>query len=282
MIQFSTKQKTAIQQGAIQRKCLKSRAKQAAKSSLDKDFPHTYIFSPPGLGKTFTVNQAIKEAGAQFHTVSGNVSMFAFGVKLATIYHYSPKDTPIIISVDDCDEILKNEANVNILKNVLAGDQIYSYEKSMASQLSNLSDMQRVAVEALGSPDSMGFRVPCQNMIFIFTSNKKLPTKDDLGDGMKRGDGMKQHLHAIRSRCQTIDFDLDWESQWGWIADCVLNDDGLPQLKEQMEKMILLDWMYNNWQNLTEADLRTVNKLAENMIDDPTGYRDTWEVFYLK
>jgi hypothetical protein len=91
------------------------------------------------------------------------------------------------------------------------------------------------------------------------------------------------HRNAIRSRCQTNDFDLDWEEQWGWIADVVLNEGCLDsKLDTEEEKMLLLDWMYNNWDTMTERSIRTAEKMADIMVEDPTGYRDTWEIDFLK
>ena len=66
--------------------------------------------------------------------VSGNISMFAFGMSLACI-RYQYGDKAVVILVDDCDEIFKTALNVNIMKNVLDGARVYSYEKSLQSQV---------------------------------------------------------------------------------------------------------------------------------------------------
>ena len=52
---------------------------------------------------------------------------------------------------------------------------------------------------------------------------------------------------------------------WGWIADVTLNEDCVELSFE--DKMILLDWMYNNWDNMKERSIRTVEKMAETMIE---------------
>jgi hypothetical protein len=285
-MKFSTKQNQAIQNGALKRSRLKRVAQKAAAPGAKVTFPHTYIFSPPGLGKTFTVNQAISSTGVAFHEISGNISMFAFGVALAVIDYLDKTSSQIVINVDDCDEILKNETNCNIMKNVLAGSKTYKYEKSLQSQLKNMSDIQQAAIEAHATPDKMGFEVPCDRFIFIFTSNFKLPSDDDVKESRERGlqkSVLMGHRNAIRSRCQTNDFDLEWEEQWGWISDVVINDGCLnSKLDTDEEKLLLLDWMYNNWDNMTERSIRTAEKMADIMVEDPTGYRDTWEIDFLK
>lgn len=283
---FSTKQQQAIQNGSLKRQRMVGVAQKAATPGANTKFPHTYIFSPPGLGKTRTVNDAVKQTGVAYHEISGNISMFAFGVSLAVINYLDKTSTQIVINVDDCDEILKNETNCNIMKNVLAGSKTYKYEKSLQSQLKNMSDIQQAAIEAHSTADKMGFEVPCDRFIFIFTSNFKLPTDDEVRDARERGlskSVLMGHRNAIRSRCQTSDYDLNWEEQWGWISDVILNTQCLnSKLSTNQEKMLLLDWMYNNWDNMTERSIRTAEKMAEIMVDDPTGYRDTWEIDFLK
>lgn len=278
-------QKQAIERGALKRKRLIRIAAKAANPSDKAKFPHTYIFSPPGLGKTYTVNQAIKLTGISFHEISGNISMFAFGVALSVINYLDKDSDKIVINVDDCDEILKNETNCNIMKNVLAGSKTYKYEKSLQSQWKNLSDIQQAAIEAHQHSDKMGFEVPTDRFIFIFTSNFKLPEDDEVKIAREKGQSkavLLGHKNAIRSRCQTNDFDMDWETQWGWIADVVLNEGAVDEFIEtEEEKMILLDWMYNKWDKMTERSIRTVEKMAQAMEEDPTGYKDDWEIDFL-
>jgi len=283
MLKFSRTQLQSIDNGAAKRNRLKKLAEKAAKSSIDSAYPHTYIFSPPGLGKTFTVNKALEEAGIEHYTISGNISMFSFGINLAVINHLIDKNKPVVIVVDDCDEIFKNAANINIMKNVLSGNKVYSYEKSLQSQWNNLSEIQQEAIQAHSSDNRMGFEVPTDRFVFIFTSNFKLPNDDEVK--IARDKGLSKavllgHLNAIKSRCKPADFDLDDNEMWGWIEDTVLNEDCLSISDE--EKIILLDWMYNNWDNMNERSIRTAEKMAEALIDDPTGYRDDWEIDYLK
>lgn len=282
-IKFTKKQEHFIEMGALKRNRLVQLADKAAQATLDSKYRHTYIYSPPGLGKTHTVEKAVENTGVNFVTISGNISMFSFGIQLAVTNHVIPKDEQVVVVVDDCDEILKNEINVNIMKNVLSGKEVYSYEKSLQSQWNNLSDLQKEAVEKHSSPSRMGFVVPTNRFVFIFTSNFKLPTDDDVKTARDKGQAkanMKAHLNAIRSRCKPADFELTDDEQWGWIADVILNTNCVNLTYE--DKIILLDWMYNNWEDMKERSIRTAEKMAEVIIEDPTGYRDTWEIDYLK
>lgn len=275
MLHFSVNQQNAIRLGSSVRKQLVKIVNEAC----DRKDTHTYIYSMPGFGKTYTVREALEKRGAEFHTISGNTSMFAFCLRLCTIDDLTPKGEKIVINVDDCDEILGSEQNINIIKSILEGERILRYEKSMAAQKSSLTDVQSRAIENHANPNAMGFEVDCSNMKFIFTSNKKLPTKLE---AEKKPTAMNKHLHAIRSRCFSEDFDYSWEIMWGWLVDIVLTlkVEHVRDLTDN-QKLILLDWMYNNWNEMKEASIRTCSKMAITMLDSPKDYKTSWELSYL-
>ena len=274
----------ALDKGKAQRKRLVHVVKKAVKSSPTAAYPHTYIYSPPGLGKTYTVNESLKEAGVPFFELSGAVSMFAFGVSLAVINFMAPKGQKIIISVDDCDGILKNEENINIMKNVLSGKRIFAYEKSLQSQIANLTGIQQDAINFHSSDERMGFTVPTDNMIFIFTSNFRLPDDDEVKDAREKGGSknvLKVHRNAIRSRCKTMDFDLDKSEHFGWMADVMLTEN-LNSFLDEEKKEIILNWVWDNWVSMTERSIRTLEKMAETMSEEPDDYEMSWEIDLLK
>ena len=274
----------ALDKGKAQRKRLVHVVRKAVKSSPTAAYPHTYIYSPPGLGKTYTVNESLKEAGVPFFELSGAVSMFAFGVSLAVINFMAPKGQKIIISVDDCDGILKNEENINIMKNVLSGKRIFAYEKSLQSQIANLTGIQQDAINFHSSDERMGFTVPTDNMIFIFTSNFRLPDDDEVKDAREKGGSknvLKVHRNAIRSRCKTMDFDLDKSEHLGWMADVMLTEN-LNSFLDEEKKEIILNWVWDNWVSMTERSIRTLEKMAETMSEEPDDYEMSWEIDLLK
>lgn len=282
---FSLKQQQAIASGANMRNRLVTVATKAATPSNTSKHPHTYIYSPPGLGKTYTVEKAIEKTNISWHSVSGATTMFAFGIDLAVINYLDKTSDKIVISVDDCDAILANGSSCDIIKNMLTGKKTYNHTKSMASQLPTLTDLQADAVKAHMKPNTMGFEVPCDRFIFVFTSNFKLPTDDDVSLIRAKGRNPKTQAgqNAIRSRCQTNDFDMQMEEHWGWISDVVLNTPCLDEFNLLPDdKMIILDWLYHNWPNLTERSIRTAEKMAEAMNEYPGSYKDAWDVDFIK
>ena len=283
---FGFSQMESIEKGKLNRQRLKDLVSQIEAPREGKRFPHLYFFSPPGMGKTYNVLNHLKESGLRSVQISGNVSMFAFGIQLAVINHCNPEKHPIIVYVDDCDEILRTETACNTMKNVLDGLKTFVYEKSLASQWKHLSELQQAAIEHFQEEGTMGFKVPCDNMVFVFTSNLKLPVDDEVELARKKNQSkllLLTNRNAIRSRCRVIDFDLTWAEQWGWIADVVLHTDCLDEKNVTVsEKQTILDFMWHNWDSLTERSLRLIQKMTDTMRDFPDTYKIIWEIDFLK
>lgn len=283
MLKFSKSQMAHIEAGKSKRHGLVRAARKAVNLQGDELHPHTYLFSNPGLGKTYNVTKSIKESGKPYRVVSGSISMFAFGIDVMVAHFEKKEGEKVYIIVDDCDQILDSVDNLNIMKNVLSGNKIY--QRMMAVPLHMLSEYQRTILPHYQQPGEMGYTVPCNDFVFIFCSNYKLPTDNEVKDAIEKKGATKttnklMSLNAIRSRCVTKDFTMDWEIEWGWIAEVILND--YPEFKVGLEeKMIILDWMYNNWNHMTEHSVRTAEKMAQVMIDEGDEYRDAWEADFL-
>ncbi len=282
---FGTSKTDALKSGMIIRKRFLHQINRVTKIRNNEQFTHSYIYSPPGIGKTFSIKQHLVESGTKFIQVTGNVSMFAFGIQLATINFLNPNKEKIVVFVDDCDILFSNETNCNTMKNVLSGAKTFSYEKSLQSQWSNLSETQKVALKAHQNDEKMGFEVPTNNMIFIFASNFRLPIDDEIrslsGKGTSRSILMI-HQNAIRSRCNVGDFNLSNVELWGWIADVLLNTSCLDiygTSKEQ--KLEILNFLWMNWESLTERSIRLVEKMAVIINEYPDSYATVWEIDFI-
>jgi len=187
-------------------------------------------------------------------------------------------------NIDDCDEIFKNEQNCNTMKNVLDGEKRFVYEKSLASQWSSLGQLQKEAIQHHSEEGKMGFTIPTDNLRFVFTSNFSLPIDDDVRLARQKG-GYKSilmaHRNAIRSRCKVADFDLTPQEHWGWIADVTLSPEFLPEIPIS-KKNIILEFLWNNWSQLNERSIRSIEKMANLMKYYPDRYKNLWEMDYLK
>ena len=177
-----------------------------------------------------------------------------------------PKGVPFRIVVDDCDAILA-PSFINTLKNMLEGQKKLIWNQYIPEML--LDTPEKVdAVNNLRT--AVGFEVPCEDFIFLFTSNYRLPNSNEALAAEAKGPSPTTKkivdLNAVRTRVKPKDIifqnDLEW---WGWIADAVLNDGSVDHLIEKEQQIELLRWMWNNWKNLSGRCLRTVNQLADVM-----------------
>lgn len=252
----------------------------------DKKNRHYYIYGPSGIGKTYNMEKALEASGVTYYTISGNISMWSFGVNLACIKAAHP-DEKVVILVDDCDEILKDGKSVNQWKETLA-EARFSYNKKPQMHMLT-SSTQIECVEKFMSDDKLGFQIPIENFTFVITSNFQLPydsTPDEMleknGNVMTPRIAYMKHLTAVRGRMETKDIDLTMEEKWGNIAEVLMNDNGCHYLNEQ-QRIFLLQWMWTNWNDMTETSIRTAEKMARIMIEEgEEGVQDAWEIDFLK
>ena len=271
--------------GQKQRKALTFLGKRVLKVSAEDQYPHYYVYSVPGLGKTHTIKTSLEKNDKPHFVISGSISPWAFGTQLAFINHNVPKEQEVVVVVDDCDGIFRDNESINVMKNILEGYKNFHYQKDVSKMLGHLPSDVRTAVESHMSPNQIGFKVPTDRMIFIFTSNEKLPTDDDITSIKNKGTKVyqrKMHLNAIRSRCQTKDFDLSPLVQWGWVADVILNEEcNISDIPQNVVKESL-DFTYRNWSKLKTKSIRTLQMMLNEYRQFPEDYADVWEMDYLK
>jgi hypothetical protein len=78
-----------------------------------------------------------------------------------------------------------------------------------------------------------------------------------------------------------MDFDLDKEQHFGWMMD-VLENTSLSTRVSQEQSQTIKTWVWDNWSNMTERSIRTLEKMIETMIEEPDDYIMAWEIDYLK
>jgi hypothetical protein len=218
--------------------------------------------------------------------VTGNLSLFAFGVQLAVINYSNINQERIIVFCDDVDSLVATESSCNQLKSALHGPRKFTYEKSLQSQWNNLSELQQEAIKHHQEEGKLGFTVNCASINFLLVSNIQLPTDDEVRLAREKGKGkasLLAHKNAIRSRCMVQDFSLTNSELWGWIADVILNTKCLdPYNMTDDEKYIILDFLWNNWESLTERSIRLIEKMAIIKKEYENSYLSVWEIDFLK
>ena len=272
---FSEELMGYIKDGQVQRERFVALTDEIMKSSVNDNYPHLYIQSPPGVGKTWTIENAFKKNKVKYHKISGSLSMFKFGVSLAVIAKDMGKNDTTYIYIDDCNELLKNEENINIMKNILRDEKTYSYQKSLRSLMNSLDPTETKAVEKFIKPAG-GFVVPTHNMIFIVTSNTKLPNTDEVRTNKDK------HLNAIRDRVNVKDFSMKPTTLWGYITDVVLKSTVISKEVSQSIRVESCQFFYDNWESLNNRSIREVERMLQAYQKHPKNYKMIWETEFKK
>jgi hypothetical protein len=216
------------------------------KAAVAGDIRAMIVSGPPGVGKSYGVEQEIEKA-TLFDVVAGRklraevVKGSATPIGLyQTLYKYS--DPNCVVVFDDCDSILLDDVSLNLLKGALD-----SGKKRKISWLSESSTLRRE-----GIPDSFNF-----NGSVIFITNLKF-------DKMK-SQKLKDHLDALQSRCHYLDLTLDT------MRDKILRIKQIAKTGALFDDMdisdvgsdMIIEFMDTNKNNLREMSLRMAIKIAQ-------------------
>jgi hypothetical protein len=216
------------------------------KATVSGDIRAMIVSGPPGVGKSFGVEQEIDKA-TMFDKLAGKrlraevVKGSATPIGLyQTLYKYS--DANCVVVFDDCDSILLDDVALNLLKGALD-----SGKKRKISWLSESSSLRRE-----GIPDSFEFKGSA-----IFITNLKF-------DKMK-SQKLKDHLDALQSRCHYLDLTLDTMRDKILRIKQIAKDgvlfadyDFAPEVQDE-----IIDFMNANQNRLREMSLRMAIKIAD-------------------
>jgi hypothetical protein len=301
---LSSKLKSYVVAGDIKRKALIKATKDAADraSKMDDirgDFkPDTILMGSTGIGKTHWTKWALDESLVQYTTIRGSSTFFNFCTNLMLAHHIftksrKNKEEKLVVNFDDCDFLFSNEEGRNALKEMAEkqGSRKLTYGKIVQEHL--LSETQLAILDKYRpSNGGTGFSVDCNDMIFIFATNFKLPTENEANAYSKKHAGSTRantlmSLAALRRRFTCRDFMLDQATNWGWLAYVTLNDSSLIEniLGKKLyntHKYEILNWVWNNWGEMTEHNLDTIKSLALDIKEyGPDGYIDIWESSFI-
>ncbi len=216
------------------------------KACVSGDIRAMIVSGPPGVGKSFGVEQEIDKA-TMFDQIAGK-RLRAEVVKGAatpiglykTLYKYS--DPNCVVVFDDCDSILLDDLALNLLKGAL--------DTGKKRKISWLSESRALAND--GIPDSFDFKGSA-----IFITNLKF-------DKM-RSQKLRDHLDALQSRCHYLDLTLDT------MRDKILRirqiaKDGVLFANYDFDPAVqdeIIEFMSENQNRLREMSLRMAIKIAD-------------------
>ena len=212
----------------------------------DRTSPSLLVTGEGGLGKTYTVNKALKDAGmvevnyiidelaeGDLFSEDENRKMFTIVKGYSTakgLYRTLYENRERIVIFDDCDNALKDPVSLNLLKGALD-----SYDKRTISWNS----------ESWGDdlPKSFTFKGG-----IIFISNMPLYKIDQ----------------AIRSRCICVDLSMNTSQKIERMGTIIKTDEFLPEYHTETKLAALefLDSMKDHARELSLRTLISVTKVA--------------------
>ena len=283
---FGMTKKEALENGIQNRTRFLEVVQKLSELKENNKYSHKFIYGYPGIGKSYEITNHLDSTNTKYVLISGNVSLFAFGVQLCVINFLNRNQERVIVFCDDVDTLVSTDTSCNMLKSTLNGPLLFTYEKSLQSQWGNLSELQKEAIKYHQEDGKMGFQVPTSSMTFLIVSNIQLPTVDEVEIAKAKGKSkatLMGHKYAIRSRCSVHDFSLTNAELWGWIADVILNTECLNQFDMTNEdKLIILNFLWDNWESLTERSIRLIEKMAIIKNEYPKDYEMKWGIDFLK
>ena len=204
------------------------------------------VSGPPGVGKSFGVEQVLEKDGLfdilgerkpRYEIVKGAMSALGLYAKL---YEFS--DAKNVLVFDDCDSVLMDELSLNILKGAL--------DSSKKRVIAWNTDSRLLRSE--GIPDRFEFKGAA-----IFITNIKFEHV--------RSKKLRDHLDALESRCHYIDLQMDTNREKILRIKQVVNEAGmLDHLDfEPIQKDEVVDFIEKNQEQLRELSLRMVLKVAD-------------------
>lgn len=199
------------------------------------------VSGPPGMGKSFPVEQKLKKAGVPHQIIKGHAS--AKGL-YETLYAYCEEGS--ILVLDDADSIFGDEKALNLLKSALdtTEERVLSWVTGSAFGASTDDDDRDI-------PTS-----------FIFEGSIIFITNLDFDSMIEKGNRIAKHLEAIMSRTPYIDLQIKSRRDCLIRIKQVIRETTMLNDLNVEQRNDVITFIENNVASLREISLRTALKVG--------------------
>jgi hypothetical protein len=248
----------------------------------DNIFDDSYIIGTvPGVGKTYTMKEAIKKMPKEDRPllIEGSAGLTMFTIEVATAA-WLAQGKPIVVVLDDCD-VLFEDKSLNTAKKMFDETQELKYNKMARGLKHFCSDLQWQAIESFSTEESAGFSVNLKNVTFVILSNRSLASAN-MADAAEDGSTKQTRFtdqYAIRRRTQYEHMNMTNDELWGYAAHITLNGSICEEINPTItleEKHDMLHFCRSNWNNMTERNLSIIEKMTKILFRYPDTARDMW------
>jgi len=223
---------------------------------INKDIRALIVSGAPGVGKTFTLVQALKQAVeegsiSKYTVLSGTAS--ALGLYEALWNH---REEGEVLLVDDTDSIFYDSDPLNILKAALdSGD---------TRTITWATDSRFLRQEEI--PKSFEF-----NGSVVFISN------EDFDKRIEKEDKISKHLEALMSRCMYLDLAIHSNRAIMLrIKQVVFGSDMLDKKGcSEEQKRLIISWMEQHIDQFRLLSIRTADQIASLIRMQPKNWERT-------
>jgi len=246
---------------------------------------HTILSGPPGVGKSYGTVDEIEKSKVKHLFIPPGISDIDLALRICYAVYTLKKGEELVIVLDDADDVVFGEYKTLNKWKIAMGDVDYSlniipYFNHAVSMTNTLTQLQKAgkkelveAITAFQSPDSIGLSIPMDKVRFVVLCN--LDLEDPKSFTSKK---IRSAVEPVLDRFNYKRMDLDWEKQWGWLAYVLSTSQPFDGYSlDNTQKVDLLKFMYNNWDNLRSTSYRTVRRLAESTINFPDDYEGKWK-----
>jgi hypothetical protein len=244
---------------------------------------HTIISGPPGIGKSFSVMEELRNSNMNYIQFGAGTTDSAMAIQLAYAVSKLQANEELIVLLDDADDVIFGDyARANKFKFAMAKDApFYSQDVNLINQRAQYEKAGRTdlvdAIDRFTVIGKVGIHIPMDQVRFVIICNRNCENPKEFTKKIWSA------AEAIVDRVKYKRLDFEWRVSWGWLAYILDNSQPFEDHKlSEKQKSHLCNWLWDHWERMRNQSYRTVEEMAEYMINEPDNYEDIWESSFIR